>query len=162
MNIQPHSMWKPKKRGTSASIWGGSWKVTSRYTVHQVSGQPIDVVRISQGQGSYHMTVELFLREFRPQTEQEAEEKSQGGVARDARRETFVNRLHIEALALRRVLFSIEPALCGRRRPVDYRVFPPDDADHRRAARPFFAGSIREATCRACVRLEVIRRRQVR
>jgi hypothetical protein len=62
-------------------------------------------------------------------------------------------KLHIEAPAPRGTLFSIEPALCGRRKPTDYRMYPKDDAMGRAARRPFFADTPRQVTCAACLRI---------
>jgi hypothetical protein len=62
-------------------------------------------------------------------------------------------RLHIEAPAASGTLFSIEPALCGRRKPTDYRMYPKDDAVGRRARRPFFADRPKQVTCIACLRI---------
>jgi hypothetical protein len=62
-------------------------------------------------------------------------------------------KLHFERKASPNVLFSIEPALCGRRQPTDYRMFPPDDDLHKRKSRQFFTKRIRLITCLTCKRV---------
>jgi hypothetical protein len=59
--------------------------------------------------------------------------------------------LHIEAPLPPGTIFGIGPALCGQKRPVDYRMLPPNDARHRRASRQFFAESRKKATCQRCI-----------
>jgi hypothetical protein len=59
-------------------------------------------------------------------------------------------KTHIEAPAPKGVLFGIQPALCGRRKPADYRMMPPDDEISRRARR-FFVD--RNPTCKTCRKL---------
>ena len=69
------------------------------------------------------------------------------------KRNKAMRKLHIEAPAASGTLFSIEPALCGRKRPTDYRMYPTDDVTHRRAMRTFFADRPRQVTCATCLRI---------
>jgi hypothetical protein len=59
----------------------------------------------------------------------------------------------VEAKADREVIFGILPALCGARKPTDYRMMPPDDEIHRRATRVFFVNRASNATCLTCRKL---------
>lgn len=63
-----------------------------------------------------------------------------------------MSAVHVERPWPVGVFFATLPALCGRVRPSDYRMFPPDDALHRKATRKFFADRRREVTCKACLR----------
>lgn len=68
--------------------------------------------------------------------------------------------LHIESSPTNRdaflvYLFGFLPALCGRRKPSDYRMMPPDDAISRKANAPFFAEPIHRATCKTCRRIAI-------
>ena len=60
--------------------------------------------------------------------------------------------VHVERPWPPGTFFGLMPALCGRKKPVDYRMSPPDDEMRRRATRKFFADRRREVTCKACRR----------
>lgn len=60
-------------------------------------------------------------------------------------------KTHIERWPEPVLLFGFMPAFCGRKKPGDYRMMPPDDS-FRRRCRGFFVNDGKEqtATCKVC------------
>ena len=63
----------------------------------------------------------------------------------------LTNAVHVERPWPAGTFFATMSALCGRKKPVDYRMNPPDDETRRKALRKFFADRRREVTCKACL-----------